>query len=83
MASELKTRIKEDLLLTLFNGENVDGVIVINGCQKACAMEKISFANELPSFSVVSQDQWTDLLGWIESIKKEEDLNGSDQKAMA
>ncbi len=68
MIERVESQMKDQLLF-LRHDQDVEGLVLINGCLRACASENLNLL-ELPNFSVAGEGDFRSLINWLIGLHK-------------
>ena len=69
VVERVQSRMKERFLFLRYDQKDVDVLISINGCLRACANENLN-PSEVPHFSVKGERDFGGLLSWLMGLNK-------------
>lgn len=62
----VQSQLNHHFLFLRHDQPDVDGMILMNGCQKACAAETLN--QTLPCYSVTGENDFKALMAWLKSL---------------
>ena len=66
MMERVQTLMEDQILFLKHDHHNLDGLVLVNGCPKACANENQSDPT-VPSRSIIGENDMEDLINWLRS----------------
>jgi len=60
----VKSHFRDQLLFTRHEEKDIDVLIIVNGCSRACAAQNLNQA-EVPRYSVTEENDFENLMVWL------------------
>jgi len=64
MIHQVQSEVKGRFVFLRHDQQDLDGLIVVNGCFRACATEDLK-VREVPCYSIAEKSDFENLTGWL------------------
>jgi|GEM_PF-151335 len=72
MILRVKARFNDQFLFLRYNEPDIDTVILVSGCRRACAGQDLN-PKEIPHWSVMEENDLENLIKWLTSLREKGD----------
>jgi len=69
MVERVQSRLEDRFLFLRHDQQDLDGLILINGCPRSCASENLNRI-EAPHFSIAGERDFKSLIDWLMALEK-------------
>ena len=69
MVERIQFRFSDRFFLVRYDEPNIDGLILMSGCHRACAGEDLNKA-KIPHCLVTGEDDFDNLIAWLKSVDR-------------
>ena len=69
MVERVQSRLEDRFLFLRHDQQDLDGLILINGCPRSCATENLNY-KEVPYRSIVGENDFETLIDWLMALEK-------------
>jgi hypothetical protein len=66
MVDRIQFRFNDRFLFFRYDEPDIDGIVLMSGCQRACATQNLD--RTIPYYSVTRENDVDTLLGWLKSL---------------
>lgn len=71
MIQWVQSRVEDRFLFVQYDQQDLDGLITVNGCPRACGM-KHSNQREAPHYSIAEVGDLSNLMEWLSTLQPKE-----------
>jgi hypothetical protein len=65
MVERVQSRLEDRFLFLRHDQQDLDGLILINGCPRSCANENLDHIGEVPHLSMAGESDFENLVNWL------------------
>lgn len=69
MVERVQSRLKDRFLFLRYDQQNLDVLVLINGCPRSCATKNLDH-KEVPYRSIVAQNDFETLMDWLTALNE-------------
>jgi len=69
MVERLQSRLKDRFLFLRHDQQDLDVLVLINGCPRSCATENLNH-KEVPCHSIIGENDFETLMDWLSALNE-------------